>query len=151
MIHCIRTTSENPDFRKLVDQLDAELTHRDGTEHNFYAQFNALTAIHHVIVAYRENEAAGCGALKAFTSDTMEVKRMFVPAHLRGNRIASTVLRELEQWAVELGCNTCVLETGKRQPEAIALYEKNGYLGIPNYGQYAGVENSICFEKKLTS
>jgi putative acetyltransferase len=82
MIHCIRTNSDNPDFRKLVDQLDAELAHRDGAEHSFYAQFNALTAIRHVIVAYLENEAAGCGAIKAFTSDTMEVKRMFVPVHL---------------------------------------------------------------------
>jgi putative acetyltransferase len=150
MIHCVRINSDNPDFRSLVEQLDTELAQRDGTEHNFYAQFNALTAIHHVIVAYLDNEAAGCGAIKAFTSDTMEVKRMFVPVHLRGNGIASTILRELEQWAAELGYSRCVLETGKRQPEAIALYKKNGYLGIPNYGQYAGVENSICFEKKLT-
>jgi putative acetyltransferase len=151
MIHCVRTDSNNPDFRTLVDQLDAELAHRDGAEHSFYAQFNALTAIRHVIVAYLGNEAAGCGAIKAFTSDTMEVKRMFVPVRFRGNAIASTILKELEQWAIELGYSKCVLETGRRQPEAIALYKKNGYLGIPNYGQYAGVENSICFEKKLTS
>jgi putative acetyltransferase len=40
-------------------------------------------------------------------------------------------------------------ETGKRQPEAIALYEKQGYQRISNYGQYIGVENSVCFEKVL--
>jgi len=42
-----------------------------------------------------------------------------------------------------------MLETGKRQPEAIELYKKSGYKLTPNYGQYAGVENSLCFEKKL--
>jgi putative acetyltransferase len=59
------------------------------------------------------------------------------------------VLSELESWAAELGYPKCVLETGKRQPEAIALYEKQGYQRIPNYGQYIGVENSVCFEKVL--
>ena len=43
----------------------------------------------------------------------------------------------------------CRLETGKKQPEAIELYKKNGYNIIPNYGQYEGVENSVCFEKTL--
>jgi len=42
-----------------------------------------------------------------------------------------------------------VLETGKKQIDAIALYTKNGYHIIPNYGQYAGVEYSLCFEKRI--
>jgi hypothetical protein len=42
-----------------------------------------------------------------------------------------------------------VLETGKRQPDAVALYKKCGYKQIPNYGQYIGMENSVCFEKWL--
>jgi putative acetyltransferase len=53
----------------------------------------------------------------------------------------------LETWASELSFEKCILETGKRQPEAIRLYEKNGYKRIPNYGQYAQIENSVCFEK----
>jgi putative acetyltransferase len=56
---------------------------------------------------------------------------------------------ELEAWAAELSYEKCVLETGKKQVEAIGLYQKNGYQKIPNYGQYIGVENSLCFEKKL--
>jgi hypothetical protein len=59
------------------------------------------------------------------------------------------VLRELETWAGELHYTSCLLETGLKQPEAIRLYEKNGYALIPNYGQYAGVDNSVCFEKVL--
>ena len=57
------------------------------------------------------------------------------------------ILAELETWAAELSFAKCILETGKRQPEAIGLYKKNGYKLIPNYGQYAEIENSVCFEK----
>jgi GNAT superfamily N-acetyltransferase len=56
---------------------------------------------------------------------------------------------ELEKWVKELSYSKCILETGKRQPEAIALYQKNGYHIIPNYGQYIGMENSVCFKKEL--
>ena len=79
----------------------------------------------------------------------MEVKRMFVDLAFRGNGIASIILNELEKWAKELGYSGCILETGKKQPEAIKLYKKNGYAIIPNYGQYKQVENSVCFEKAL--
>jgi GNAT superfamily N-acetyltransferase len=79
----------------------------------------------------------------------MEVKRMFTLPEYRGRGIAARVLEELEQWAVELSSHSCRLETGMKQPEAIRLYEKSGYRRIPNYGQYEGVFNSVCFEKKL--
>jgi GNAT superfamily N-acetyltransferase len=71
-----------------------------------------------------------------------------LPQH-RGKNIATKVLAALEKWATDLGYQKCILETGKRQPEAIRLYQKNGYASIPNYGQYVGVENSVCFEKEL--
>ncbi|MBB2144221.1 GNAT family N-acetyltransferase [Pedobacter sp. LMG 31464] len=149
MINCIRTNSENKDFQKLVAELDADLKIRDGEDHSFYAQFNKIDAIKHVIVAYKNETAVGCGAIKAYTQDTMEVKRMFVSPTKRGLGIASTILNELEIWAKELHNKRCVLETGNKQPEAIALYLKSGYQIIPNYGQYEGVENSVCFEKVL--
>jgi GNAT superfamily N-acetyltransferase len=68
----------------------------------------------------------------------------------RGRGIASRILNELEKWAAELSYNKCILETGNRQPEAIMLYQKNGYNRIPNYGQYQGIENSVCFEKEIS-
>ena len=102
-----------------------------------------------MVVAYENNEAVACGAMKELDKNTMEIKRMFtLPTH-RAKGLASQVLAELEKWAKESGYTVCRLETGKRQPEAIAVYQKNGYTQIPNYGQYAGVENSVCFEKKL--
>jgi len=74
---------------------------------------------------------------------------MFTVSTNRGKNLASNVLHALETWAIEMGYQTCLLETGPKQPEAIRLYEKNGYKLIPNYGQYVGVESSICFEKRL--
>ncbi len=101
-------------------------------------------------MAYDENKrAVGCGAIKQFETGIMEVKRMFVPLEERGKGIAAEILKELETWAMELGNTKCILETGVKQPEAISLYKKCGYRITENYGQYAGVEKSICFEKSL--
>jgi GNAT superfamily N-acetyltransferase len=151
MIKCIRTDSNNQDFQKLVAELDADLKIRDGAEHSFYAQFNKVDSIKHAVVAYDNETPVSCGAIKEFTPDTMEVKRMYVALNYRGQGIASIVLKELEAWAAELNYYRCVLETGNKQPEAIALYKKNNFKIIPNYGQYENVENSICFEKELKS
>jgi len=149
MIKAIRTNSDNPDFIELVKQLDAYLKVLDGDEHAFYNQLNKIDAIKCVVVAYEKETAIGCGAIKEFDAGSMEVKRMYTLPGERGKGIASRVLTELEKWSAEMGFEKCVLETGKRQPEAIALYKKMGYLLIPNYGKYAGMENSACFEKKL--
>ncbi|KAA3639762.1 MAG: GNAT family N-acetyltransferase [Bacteroidetes bacterium] len=149
MLKIHRTNSSNPQFLLLVNDLNAELAVRDGEEYSFYAQFNKVDKINHVVVAYWDDLPVGCGAIKAFDEESMEVKRMFVHPEFRGRGIASSVLEELESWTRELGFNKCVLETGKKQPEAIGLYSKSGYNIIPNFGQYAGVENSVCFEKKL--
>ena len=149
MLQLLRTNSTNQDFIELVRSLDQDLAKRDGDDHSFYHQFNKIDSIQHVVVLYDNQMAVACGAIKKFDEKRMEVKRMYTePAH-RGHGLASKVLRELEQWARELFYEACLLETGLKQPEAIRLYEKNGYRIIANYGQYAGVDNSVCFEKQL--
>ncbi|MBE8712760.1 GNAT family N-acetyltransferase [Sphingobacterium sp. KB22] len=145
----VKTDSSDRDFRSLVKELDSDLKIRDGDEHDFYHQFNKIDALKQVLVAYENETAVGCGAIKEFSKDAMEVKRMYVLPYQRGKGIASKILAGLENWASELGYASCVLETGKKQPEAIALYKKSGYRIIPNYGQYIGIENSICFEKTV--
>lgn len=149
MLEILRCTAENPDFKELVHLLDAELAERDGDDHAFYAQFNHVVTIKHVLVAYRDKQPVGCGAIKDYETGVMEVKRMYVRRECRGEGIAGKVLSGLEAWAQELGKHKCVLETGMNQPEAIRLYQKSGYQRIPNYGQYAAVDNSVCFEKML--
>ena len=149
MINLTRTDSDNPDFIELVKHLDADLAIRDGADHSFYSQFNKIDKIKHAVVAYENSEPLGCGAIKEYNPTSMEVKRMYTSPNSRGQGIATIILKELEAWANEMGYKSCVLETGKKQPEAIALYKKNGYAVIPNYGQYAGIENSVCFEKAV--
>ncbi|WP_276979173.1 GNAT family N-acetyltransferase [Flavobacterium filum] len=149
MYSIIKTNSENKAFQQLVIELDKELAVRDGDEHAFYDQFNKITTIKHVILVYEEDKAVGCGALKEYNADTMEIKRMYVPLDKRGQGIATLIVQALESWAKELGYSKCILETGVNQPEAIRLYKKNNYTIIPNYGQYAGMVNSVCFQKAL--
>lgn len=145
----IRTDSDHPDFIALVKLLDADLAEKDGAEHSFYAQYNTIASIKHAIVAYDKNKPVACGAIKAHGQHAMEVKRMYTLPLYRGKGIAGSILSELEKWATELSFRKCILETGKRQPDAIGLYKKCGYQITPNYGQYIGVDNSVCFEKKL--
>lgn len=149
MITTKRTNSDDKNFQKLVKLLDLELQERDGEEHLFYAELNKTKTLISVIVVYDIEEPIGCGAIRDYSNDIMEVKRMFVPLHKRGQGIASKILNELEIWCRELGIKKCILETGKNQPEAIGLYLKNHYKIIPNFGKYKGVENSVCFEKEL--
>lgn len=150
MINYSRTTSDNKDFQNLVKELDEDLKIRDGEDHAFYAQFNKTDTIKYAIVAYENEIPVGCGAIREYSGDTMEVKRMYVVTGKRGQGIASAILKQLELWTLELNFRKCILETGINQPEAIAMYTKNGFEIIPNFGQYEKMEHSVCFQRVLT-
>lgn len=149
MLTLIRATSDNLDFHNLVAQLDLNLKDNDGDDHAFFAQYNRLDSIKEVIVAYNDGVAAGCGAIKKYTETVAEVKRMFVHPGFRRQGIAKQILTGLEEWAKELNYTSILLETGNKQTEAIELYQSSGYSIIPNYGQYADVESSVCMQKQL--
>ena len=149
MFLILRTTAENTDFKDQVVLLDEFLKKRDGEDHPFYAQFNKLDNIKNTVVCYHQKEPVGCGAFKNYTETTVEIKRMFIQPTFRGKGAATLILQELENWAIENNYRYAILETVKTQPEAIALYTKNGYTIIPNFGQYENIENSICMHKNL--
>lgn len=149
MVTISRTNPQNPDFTELITILDRELTITDGEDHAFYDQFNKSDTIKYAIVLYENNIPVGCGAIKEFDPEVMEVKRMFTLGGKRGKGYASRILGELEKWASETGYKKCILETGVNQPEAISLYLKNNYESIENYGQYAGIDKSLCFGKLI--
>tara|TARA_R100000935_G_C2831853_1_gene165547 strand:+ start:1977 stop:2426 length:450 start_codon:yes stop_codon:yes gene_type:complete len=149
MIELKRTTSKNPDFIKLNILLDKELTIRDGDEHDFFDQYNKIDTINHIVIAYFKGVAVACGAIKKFDSEKAEIKRMFVLPETRGKNIASQLLKELENWAIELGYIKCILETGASFNDALGLYIKTGFEITENYGQYKGVKSSVCFSKSL--
>jgi GNAT superfamily N-acetyltransferase len=101
------------------------------------------------LVVYADEQPVAIGCFKEFTDGTVEVKRMFVQKAFRGKGVSKLVLSELERWAAEQGYQFAVLETSIHFTTAKNLYLSNGYTVIPNYGQYAGLEKSVCMKKAL--
>lgn len=145
-----RTNSTDPDFRLLITLLDKELNERYGElMQSTYDRYNHIIGIDTVVIAYSNNVPAGCGCFKQFDDTSAEIKRMFVKNTERGQGIAYKILSELELWAKENGFKDAILETGDKQHEAIALYQKLGYVITFNYGQYSDLATSICMRKEL--
>jgi len=149
MITIVRTTSDNEDFGNLVIQLDAYLRVLDGDDHEFYAQFNKTNLLKNALICYDNDLAVGIGAYKEYDAETAEIKRMYTLPEHRGKGIAKAILTELELWAKEENYKVAILETGYLQKDAIGLYQKLGYKVIDNFGQYIGVENSVCMQKNI--
>ncbi|MFK7903892.1 MAG: GNAT family N-acetyltransferase [Chitinophagales bacterium] len=145
----LRTDSSNADFHQLIPLLDSYLLDKYGAMQSFYTKFNKVDNIKNVIIAYQNGTPVACGAFKEYDENTVEIKRMFLLENLRGSGIAYEVINELEYWAAELNYTHAILETGIKQPEAIRFYVKCGYCRIDNYGQYIGVNNSLCLKKKI--
>lgn len=149
-MQAIRTTSDHHEFKRLTALFDEYLIDVDGEERDFFAFYNNVR-LDQVLVVFLDNQAVGCGAFKKFDDTTAEIKRMFVDPTHRGKGIARFILNEIEAWAAEEGYPDYILETSPKLESAIALYKKSGYSQIPNFGQYIGVENSICMKKTSNS
>ena len=145
----VQTNQTSKDFQQFVALLDAELAIRDGDDHDFYHQFNGIDALDHVVVAYSNNKAVSCGAFKVRNKQQVEIKRMYVLPAARKKGYAAAILSALETWATDIGFGEAILETGKAQIEALSFYPKQGYLVIPNFPPYKGIDNSVCFRSPL--
>ena len=149
MLEVSRTPSDDPRFRALVAELDAELWQRYGDVQAQYAPHNVIEELATVVIACEADRALGCGCFKAIGAGTVELKRMFVTPAARGRGVAKRIVGELEGWARESGVTAMVLETGPNNPEAIALYGKLGYRRIDRFGPYTDMPTSICMAKQL--
>ena len=145
----IRTTYVNPEFQKLVAQLNEDLARRDGKD-NPLAQFNEISNLNYVVLVLLDNKPVGCGAISNYNQTAMEVKRMYVTPSYRGQKLGECILSELENWTKELGLNKCILFMGVNQPEAMKLYTRNHFSVIENYGKLKDIPDSICLAKTLT-
>ena len=140
----------SPAARELIAALDALILERypglpvNGLEEGFEDSDGLF------LVAYVDGVPAACGALQRLR-EADEIKRMYVSPDHRRRGLARTVLKFLEEEALRRGAARLLLETGIRQPEAIALYEGEGWRRIPCYGVYAELDVSICFEKRLAT
>jgi GNAT superfamily N-acetyltransferase len=101
------------------------------------------------LVARLEGEPVGCGAVRVAGDGVAELKRMFVVPRWRGVGISRTILAALEGRAREAGAGRVVLETGARQREALALYERAGYVRCAPFGEYVGSPLSVCMTRTL--
>jgi GNAT superfamily N-acetyltransferase len=101
------------------------------------------------LVAFLGEEPVGCAGIHRFDEGVAELKRMYVVPAARGRGVARALLRGLEAAAAELGFRRVRLETGLRQPEAMALYGSAGYGVIEPYGYYRESPLSVCYEKTL--
>lgn len=102
-----------------------------------------------VFAAREDGTALGMVALVDRRDGSAELKRMFVLPQARGRGIAADLIRSLEDFATTRDIRTVQLETGPLQDSALRLYERSGYRLIPNFGKYAGDQNSVCYEKTL--
>lgn len=146
----------HPDAVALVERVQQEYVERYGSPDESPVEpemFDPPEGI--FLVAYVDGAPVGTGAwrrspvLALGGSRAAEIKRMYVVPEHRGAGLARRVLAALEDSAAAAGCDLLVLETGLKQPEAIALYESTGYVLIPSFGHYCGSELSRCFGKRL--
>ena len=149
MITFIQTNFSNPDFKKLIERLDKEYRVRYPYFKNYTNPFNILDEHARVIMAHDNTTPIACGAFRPVDNKTIEIKRMYTLPQYRNHGIGKRIVRELEQWARGEGFSVSILETGINQPEAIAAYEKSGYVRIPKFPPYVDVKESICMEKRL--
>jgi GNAT superfamily N-acetyltransferase len=103
------------------------------------------------LVAEVDGRPAGCGGWRSCGDGVAEVKRMYVEPAFRRRGIAALVLTELERTAAAAGHRQLVLNSGARQPEALALYDRVGYTPVPGYGVYADAPDAVFLGKALAA
>ncbi len=140
--------------RVLIEALNAELLARypeEGATHFRLDPEEVRAGRGAFVVAWADAEAVGCGAVRRLDDEVAEIKRMYVVPAVRGRRIGEAVLAALESEARRLGVTRLVLETGERQPEAMALYARSGFTVVDPFGEYVDSPLSVCMSKDLGS
>ncbi|MGI8819777.1 MAG: GNAT family N-acetyltransferase [Chthoniobacterales bacterium] len=136
--------------RQLMAELWAEIDLLYGNEIATAAEFHGTGADEIVFVVARlKGNAVGCGAIRPRHASIAEVKRVFVRPAARRSGVARAIMHALEQLARERDFSALWLETGLRQPGALALYESLGYTRIAAFGDYKDDPLSVCLGKRL--
>ena len=141
-----QVNSDNKDFVHLCNELDSFLDLAIGGEskREKYKKFNYLNTMDYVIIAYHKEEAAGCAALRIYSDEDIEIKRVFVRENYRKQNIGGMLLEQLISYAKESGYQRIILETGNFLQASVRLYFRYGYEQIENYGAYKNMKESLC-------
>lgn len=149
-----RASLTGTDAEILIGELDAEilaLYPEDETACHFRLDADEVAPGRGAFLVAREDGVAvACGAIRRLDATTAEIKRMYTRPAARGRGLARDLLAALEGVAAELGAHRVVLETGPRQPAAIALYRRAGYVPIGPFGEYTAHPLSLFFAKVLS-
>jgi putative acetyltransferase len=140
------------DAARLIAALNAELSAiypEQGANHFRLDAEEVADGRGSFLIAYVGGEACACGAIRKIDARTAEIKRMYVAWDARGRGLAGKMLAELESEALKLEVDRLVLETGIRQPAAIALYRRSGFVDAPAFDEYLDSPLSICMHKTI--
>ena len=159
MVGIRRIPYGTPAASALLDAMDAEMGElyagvSDGLSPHLGELVGIALTIHPeemvaTVGAFDGDELVGHAAVRPF-EDALEVKRVYVRSDFRGQGISKRLMLELETVARERGVTSLILQTGNRQTEAIALYEKIGYVPIDRFGAYEPIPFFLCYGKELT-
>ncbi|MEV5435212.1 GNAT family N-acetyltransferase [Streptomyces sp. NPDC052682] len=154
-----RVPFDHPDAVKLNDEVQAEYSVRygDGGDATPLAPSDFEPPNGLYLLAYDEHGTpVASGGWRAQDANgegnrdgDAELKRMYVVEGMRGRGLARRILAALEEDARTAGRVRMVLETGTKQPEAVALYVSSGYEPCEKFGYYRHYESSLCFAKML--
>jgi diamine N-acetyltransferase len=134
----------------LISQLDNDLRERYGDSkiHGINLKESDDEGVIFVVGTYGKQTVC-CGALRAYKEEQVELKRMFVRKQFRGKGFSKKLYYYLENHASGKGFRQILLETGKKQHEAIGLYQSLGFTPIEKFGEYTDDPNSLCFMKEI--
>jgi len=153
------TPFDHPDAVRLIGEIQQVYRERYGNADATPVEPVEFAAPYgYFVVGYVDGTAVACGGWRARNGGTdpglhdgdAEIKRMYVAVAHRGRGFARVVLAELERTAAAAGRRRAVLETGVRQPEAIALYTSAGYVPVTKFGVSRDKAGCRCFAKPLT-
>jgi len=142
----------SPTAQTLINALNVELLGRYPEEGACHFRLDAqevADGLGAFLIAFRWGTPVGCGAVRRIEVQTGEIKRMYVVPQERGRGVGRAILNAIETEARVLRLSRLVLETGVRQTEAQALYERTGFTRIPPFGEYIDSPLSICMAKSL--
>jgi len=152
-----RAPITHPDAQSLIEAVQAEYVARyGGQDESPIDACDFEDPLGQFFVGYLDGAPVATGAwrrspVRALGADvTVEVKRMYVVPAAQRRGVARRMLAHLETTAAAAGVEAVLLETGMKQPEAIAFYLSSGYQPIPGFGYYSGSELSRCFGRRIT-
>jgi GNAT superfamily N-acetyltransferase len=142
---------DSADAKALIEELEVHLAPLYPRESRHGYSVERLIAEGVAFFVMRHDDApAGCGGIQLYGTEYGEIKRMYVRPRFRGLGLGRLMLEHLANYTAAQGVGILRLETGIHQRAAIALYEREGFRGIPPFGAYREDPLSRFFEKHLT-